>query len=395
LTLCHAPSKGFDSVLVIVDHGLTKGVILSPCKKTISAEQTGDLIFQKLLTQFGRPNKIISDRDPQFMAESFQAGLKLMGIKSSPSTAFHPQTDGATERVNQEIEAYLSIFCSVNPETWSDSLPLVEFTHNSRNHTDRQHSPFELLYGYQPPAIPTAAGDTNLPSVEQRFKALDRAQNEALAAHELARAQMRVRFPDSFRTFQKGEKVWLEAKNLRLPYLSKKMSPKRTGPFQILDVLSPVTYRLLLPTGWQIHNVFHSSLLTPFKETEAHRPSFPPPVPDLVDGEEEYEVEGILKHKIKKGKTHYLIRWKNCAPTEDSWEPEGNLTHAKDAIQDYWSRPKRPTRRAKQGNEHRILLLRPRNPLPTPIRKPLVSTKITKRLQTHSQIRRITWGPRL
>jgi hypothetical protein len=65
------PSKGFDSVLVIVDHGLTKGVILSPCKKTILAEQTGDLIFQKLLTRFGRPNKIISDRDPRFMAESF------------------------------------------------------------------------------------------------------------------------------------------------------------------------------------------------------------------------------------------------------------------------------------------------------------------------------------
>jgi hypothetical protein len=206
---------------------------------------------------------------------------------------------------------------------------------------------------------------------------------------------MRVRFPDSFKTFQKGEKVWLEAKNLKLPYLSKKMSPKRTGPFEILDVLSPVTYRLLLPVGWRIHNVFHSSLLTPFNETEAHGPSFPPPVPDLVDGEEEYEVEGILKHKTKKGKTHYLIRWKNCPPTEDSWEPADNLTHAKDVIQDYWARPKRPTGRAKQGNERKILLLRPRNPLPTPIRKPLVSTKITKRLQTHLQVRRLTWGPRL
>jgi hypothetical protein len=64
---------------------------------------------------------------------------------------------------------------------------------------------------------------------------------------------MRVCFPDSFRTFQKGEQVWLKAKNLKLPYLSKKMSLKRTGPFKIFDVLSPVTYRLLLPTGWQIH----------------------------------------------------------------------------------------------------------------------------------------------
>jgi hypothetical protein len=301
------PSNGFDSILVIVDHGLTKGVILSPCKKTISSEQTGHLIFEHLLARFGRPNKIISDRDPRFMAESFQAGLNLMGIKSAPSTAFHPQTDSATERVNQEIEAYLSIFCSVNPDTWSSNLPLVEFTHNSRNHADRQHSPFELLYGYQPPALPTAFGDTNLPAVEQRMKLLLHARNEALAAHELARARMKARFPLSFRTFQKGEKVWLKAKNLKLPYLSNKMSPKRTGPFKISEVLSPVTYRLLLPEGWRIHDVFHSSLLSPFTETEIHGPSYPTPTPDFVDGEEEYEVEGILKHKIKKGRTHFLI----------------------------------------------------------------------------------------
>jgi hypothetical protein len=78
-----------------------------------------------------------------------------MGIKSSLSSAFHPQTNEATERVNQEIQAYLSIFCTVNPETWAEKLLLVEFTHDSRNYVDQQSSPFELLNGYQPPAIPT------------------------------------------------------------------------------------------------------------------------------------------------------------------------------------------------------------------------------------------------
>jgi hypothetical protein len=279
------------------------------------------------------------------MADSFQAGLKLMGIKSSPSTAFHPQTDGATERVNQEIEAYLAIFCSINPETWADMLPLVEFTHNSRNHADRQLSPFELLYGYQPPAIPTALGDINLPSVEKRMKALEHARNEALAAHELARARMKARSPDTFRTFQKGEKVWLEARNLQLPYQSKKMAPKRTGPFTISQVLSPVTYRLSLPPGWKIHDVFHSSLLTPFRETDTHGPAYPTPIPDIIEGEEEFEVEGILKHKVKQGKPHFLIRWKNCTASEDSWEPEDNLTHAKDILREYWARTVEHNRR--------------------------------------------------
>jgi hypothetical protein len=74
------------------------------------------------------------------------------------------------------------------------------------------------------------------------MKALEHTRNEALAAHELACAKMKARFPDSFTTFRKGEKVWLEAKNLRLPHLSKKIAPKRTGPFKIAEVLTPVTY---------------------------------------------------------------------------------------------------------------------------------------------------------
>jgi transposase InsO family protein len=347
-------SRGYDSILVIVDHGLTKGVILTPCTKNIDTEQVGDILFQKLLTKYGRPNKMISDRGPQFVSNSMTTALELMGIKSSPSTAFHPQTDGATERVNQEIQAYLSIFCTVNPETWAEKLPMVEFTHNSRNHADRQYSPFELLYGYQPPAIPTALGETNLPAVEKRMKMLDSARNEALAAHELSRARMRARYPNSFRTFKKGEKVWLEAKNLKLPYLSKKIAPKRTGPFKITEVISPITYRLALPKGWRIHPVFHSSLLTPFTTTDTHGPAFPTPIPDIIEGEEEYEVEGILKHKRIRGKTHLLVRWKDQPTTEDSWEPEEHLTHAKEALADYWARTEEFNRRkARRKNNKR------------------------------------------
>jgi hypothetical protein len=235
------------------------------------------------------------------------------------------------------------------------------------------------------------------------MKALESARNEALAAHELARARMKARSPETFRTFQKGDKVWLEAKNLRLPYLSKKMSPKRTGPFVISQVLSPVTYRLLLPSGWKIHDVFHSSLLTPFRETDTHGPAYPTPIPDIIEGEEEFEVEGILKHKVRQGKAHFLIRWKNCLPSEDSWEPEDNLTHAKDILREYWARTvehnKRKTRTKKispsantrkapkrthilpqqsplQTRVHQLT----RNPRSTPNISHLLSTRTMKRL---------------
>ena len=115
-------SDGFDSILVMVDCGLTKGVILLPCNKMIMAEQVANLLLENLYKRFGLPDKIISDRGPQFAAHAFRELLKLLNVTSKLSTAYHPQTDGATERVNQEIEAYLSIFCSSFPEDWAKKL---------------------------------------------------------------------------------------------------------------------------------------------------------------------------------------------------------------------------------------------------------------------------------
>jgi hypothetical protein len=118
-------NEGFDSILVVVDHGLTKGVIFIPCNKTIDALGTADLLLHHVYKRFGLPDTIISDRGPQFAAKVFRELGTLLGIKLAMSTAYHPQTDGETERVNQELEVYLRIFCSNNPETWKSFLSLV------------------------------------------------------------------------------------------------------------------------------------------------------------------------------------------------------------------------------------------------------------------------------
>jgi transposase InsO family protein len=102
----------------MVDQGLSKGVILCPCIKTIMWEGTATLLQDKLFKRFGLPDKIISDRDPRFAAHTFQELLKLLNIKSNLTTTYHPQLDGATERANQEIEAYSSIYCTSHPEDW-------------------------------------------------------------------------------------------------------------------------------------------------------------------------------------------------------------------------------------------------------------------------------------
>ena len=183
-------SEGFDSILVVVDQGLTKGVILIPCNK---AEGTAQLLFKNLYKRFGLPDKIISDRGPQFVPKAFIELLKLLGIKSTLSMAYHPQTDGAnaaTERVNQEIEAYLSIYCASHPEEWTKVLHILEFTHNNRRHADRPKTLFELLYiimfGNSPVAILQSFENTKFPTIKDRMNGLMKSREEALAAHELA-----------------------------------------------------------------------------------------------------------------------------------------------------------------------------------------------------------------
>jgi hypothetical protein len=317
--------QGFDSILVVVDQGLSKGVLLSPCNKSINHEQTAQLLLEGLYKRFGLPDKIISDRDPRFAAKAFQELLKILGIKSALSTAYHPQTDGTTERVNQEIEAYLSIYCTSHPEDWPQALHILEFTHNNRRHADRALTPFILWFGEAPVAIPLAFENTKYPAVEERMKTLLKNREEALAAHELARGRMADRRKTSFTPFKKGERVWLDSRNLKTVH-HKKMKPKREGPFTITEVLGPLTYRLKLPPTWRIHNVFHATLLRPYKETEAYGRNFTEPPPELVEGEAVYEVETILRHRKRGRGYQYYVKWRGYPISDASWEPENSFS---------------------------------------------------------------------
>ena len=294
-------SNGHDSLMVVVDHGLMKGVILIPCSKTIDAAGVAKLFLHHVFKRFGLHDSLISDRGPQFMSAFARELARLLQYDVKLSTAYHPQTDGQTERTNQEVETYLCIFCANNPRKWTDFLPMMEFHHNSIPHSSTKVSPFSLLHGYEPRAYPPL-GKTFIPALENRLKTLEEARREALAAHETAHRIMRERNTRTFSPWKVGDKVWLEAMNLHLNYPSRKLAPKRQGPFEIAQVLSPLTYCLHLPSTWKIHDVFHASLLSPYKETETHGPNFSKPPPDLIGAEEEYEVEQIISHRGPLGK---------------------------------------------------------------------------------------------
>ena len=176
-------SHGYDSLMVVVDHGLTKGVILVPCSKTIGANGIAQLFFDHAFKHFGLHDTLISDRGPQFAFAFARELARILKYDVRLSTAYHPQTDGQTERANQEVETYLRIFCANNPHQWSKFLTFAEFQHNPVPHSSTKVSPFSLLLGYDPRSYPSL-GKTFLPALESRLSSLDLARKEALAAHE-------------------------------------------------------------------------------------------------------------------------------------------------------------------------------------------------------------------
>src|SRR5579863_5686676 len=158
-----------------------------------------------------------------------------------------------------------------------------------------------------------------------------------MAAHAINKTANSLGTPET--QWKVGQKVWLEAKNLPLPHGTIKLAPKHHGPFQITRVISPVAYQLQLPHQWNIHPVFHASLLTPYIETDSHRPNYSRPPPDLIAGEVEYEVEQIRSHRHhgRRKQLQYLLKWKGYPESDNTWEPADQV-HALDLVKAYHQR---------------------------------------------------------
>jgi hypothetical protein len=259
------------------------------------------------------------------------------------TTAYHPQSDRATKSVNQEIEVYLSIYCTSHPEDWLHSLSTLEFTHNNRGHTERIHSPFELIQGDNPIFVPITFSHTKFPTIEEKMKQMISDREEALAVHELARTRIANRKQLKFVPFEKDQKVWLDTRNLKMSH-HKKIAPKREGPFKIDEVLGPVTYQLKWPELCKIHNVFHAALLWPYIENKVYGNNYPRPLPKLLEGEEVYKVKTILKHQKRERGYQYYVKWKGywgnmgtCISLLLGWKHVERIPRSKSIIETNWT----------------------------------------------------------
>jgi hypothetical protein len=141
-------SKGYNAILTIVDHGCSRAAIFLPCHTMITGLQIAQLYLEHVYRWFGLPSKIISDRDPRFTSHFAKALSQKLGISQNVSTAFHPQTDGLSERKNQWIEQYLRLTTSAHPDDWAQLLPLATAIHNNHQNSTLRQTPNQVLFGH-------------------------------------------------------------------------------------------------------------------------------------------------------------------------------------------------------------------------------------------------------
>ncbi|CAI7814464.1 unnamed protein product, partial [Closterium sp. NIES-53] len=236
-----------------------------------------------------------------------------MGTKLAMSSAYHPQTDGQTEHLNQIIEQLLRAACKDDISKWDAHLPVLEFAYNNATHAATGQTPFFLYYGRNPltPQQPTVSATVQ-------------------TAHDFITTMHHL--------WERTHKLLLDTRNLESSHLPSKLRPRFCGPFLVEAQVTPVTFRLRLPATWRNHNAFHVQLLKPYRDPkmvfEGRQP--PPPLPVIVNGEPEYKVKAVLAHRRRhNGTLELLIRWKGYVPSEDSWVPEHDMENARRPLQNH------------------------------------------------------------
>src|SRR5882762_6761474 len=296
-----------------------------PTTSSVTAEGVARLFRDNVWKLHGLPEKVLSDRGPQFASKVMREINRLLGIKTATSTAFHPQTDGQTERINQEIEQYLQLFVNHRQSDWINWLPMAEFTYNNRVQASTKYSPFMLNAGQNPHMGHEPQKMTGLDSVEKFMDAMKRTREDAESALKRVADDMKKYYDQKCGKtlrYALGEKVWLDALNIQMERPVKKLDHKRLGPFPISKVLANNTYELKLPKTMKIHLVFSVVKLIPFHNNDIlERIVKEPPPPIVKAGVEEFEIEETLDSRMRRGKLQYLIHWKGYNSEDNSWEP--------------------------------------------------------------------------
>ncbi|GJV05050.1 putative reverse transcriptase domain-containing protein [Tanacetum coccineum] len=324
-------SQGYDTIWVIVDR-LTKSAIFTPMRETDPMDKLARMYLKEVVTRHGIPVSIICDRDPRFASNFWRSLQNALGTNLDMSTAYHPQTDGQSERTIQTLEDMLRA-CAIDfGKGWVNHLPLVEFSYNNSYHASIKAAPFEALYGRKcrSPVCWTEVGEAQIlgpeliqettekiVQIKQRMQA---ARDRQKSYADLKRKPME---------FQVGDKVMLKVSPWKgVVRFGKrgKLNPRYVGPFKVLEKVGEVAYKLELPEELsRVHNTFHVSNL---KKCYADEPLAVP-----LDGlhfddklqfvEEPVEIMDREVKRLKRSRIPLVkVRWNSKRGPEFTWERE-------------------------------------------------------------------------
>jgi hypothetical protein len=335
-------AHGYDSVLVMVDRK-TRYTLLRPCPANCTAAQAVQILLEATTT-FGTPLSVVCDPDSRFRNASgeFQTTLKGLGCTVHVGTVDHHETVGLAERTIQSVKEQLRHYINATHTNWADLLlPLQSALNNG--YCDTIHTtPNYLALGMHPdqPILPNPSPpDDN--TLRAQWLQVEREAAESL---ETARQRMLITANAKRRDeqFNVGDRVLLSTKHPWFQHTAdgvRKLIPAWVGPYPITRVNSKVTYTLELPEDIKCDNVFHVHLLKLY-HSDTRQP-LPPPT-TLINGHDEYAVEAVIDHRIKKLRSgpreEYKVAFTGYGPHCNKWLPVENLEGCKEAIADYHAR---------------------------------------------------------
>ena len=321
--------KGHDAIWVIVDR-FTKSTHFIPIRMNYSLDQLAQLYIKEIVRLHGIPVSIVSDRDPCFTSRFWKSLHKALGTNLNFSIAFHPQTDGQSERTIQILEDMLRACVLDLKGSWANHLCLVEFAYNNGFQSSIGMAPYEALNGRKcrSPICWDEVGVRKIlgPKIIQKT-----CEKVDLISERLQTAQSRQKsYADKRRKdleFEVGDMVFLRVATMkRVMRFGKKgkLSPKFVGPFEILERIGLVAYRLVLPLALSgIHNVFHVFMLRKYIPEPSHVLNY-----DQLQIKDDLSYEEVpieildRKEHMLRTKSIPLVKvlWKNHALKEASWE---------------------------------------------------------------------------
>lgn len=326
--------KGNDAIWVIVDR-LTKTAHFLPIRMTMSMEVMAKLYVEEIVRLHGVPVTIVSDRDSRFLSRFWKSLQEAFGTTLSYSTAFHPQTDGQSERTIQTLEDMLRACALDLAGTWEEHLPLIEFAYNNSYHSSIGMAPYEALYGRpcRSPTCWTEVGEKQLLGPEMIQICTDKI---ARIRERLRTAQSRQKsYADRRRRpleFKEGDYVYLKVsptKGVMRFGKRGKLAPRYVGPYRITTRIGEVAYKLELPDDLAgVHNVFHVSMLR--KCLEENTQVLPVEdiqiTPDLTTRERAVRILD-KKEKVLRNKTVplVLVVWEHHGKEAATWEREADM----------------------------------------------------------------------